>query len=282
MKRNSTREHKGFTLIELLVVIAIIALLMSILMPALNRAREQGRRAGCLSNLKNLTLAWIMYADQNDDKLVNGNSGEPSAGYASEATSGPYWVKLDYDRNMTTVAKQQAIMNGALWPYTRTLKVYKCATATRQAAVVTNSISGPVRSYSIADSMNCKGWESQMNSKVTTIKLRMKIKEPAGRMVFMDDGGTCPSAMGGWTVWATKFSWWDPPPVRHGDGTQFSFADGHGEYHKWEDERTIEFGKRVPVVANNGEMQPDNPDMVWSSLVVWGREATTIRVTGQF
>ncbi len=108
----------GFTLIELLVVIAVIAILMAILMPALNRAREQGRRAGCLSNLKNLTLAWIMYADDNDDKLVNGASGE----YGTEATNGPYWVKLDYDRNMTEVAKKQAIMDGALYPYAKTLK----------------------------------------------------------------------------------------------------------------------------------------------------------------
>jgi prepilin-type N-terminal cleavage/methylation domain-containing protein/prepilin-type processing-associated H-X9-DG protein len=267
------RRPMGFTLIELLVVIAVIAILMAILMPALNRAREQGRRAGCLSNLKNLTLAWIMYADDNEDKLVNGSSGE----YGTEATNGPYWVKLDYDRNMTTVAKKQAIMDGALYPYTKTLNVYKCATVINQAAVATNSISPPVRSYSIADSMNCKGWESQMNAKVKAIKKRMLIKDPANRMVFFDDGGTCPSAMGGWTVWATKFSWWDPPPVRHGDGTQLSYADGHGEYHKWQDPRTLEFGKRIPVVANNGEIQDGNPDLVWSSLVVWGQEATTIR-----
>ena len=63
--------------------------------------------------------------------------------------------------------------------------------------------------------------------------------------------------------------------MRHGDGTQFSFADGHGEYHKWEDPRTLEFGKYGSLLqANTGEIQQDNPDMVWSSLVVWGQEAT--------
>jgi prepilin-type N-terminal cleavage/methylation domain-containing protein len=68
-------KKRAFTLIELLVVIAIIALLMSILMPALRAAREQGARAACLSNLKQLTMAWIMYADDNGDKIVGSNVG---------------------------------------------------------------------------------------------------------------------------------------------------------------------------------------------------------------
>ena len=58
-------KSRGFTLIELLVVIAIIAILMAILIPALNRAREQGKRAACLSNVKQLGLAWVLYADDN-------------------------------------------------------------------------------------------------------------------------------------------------------------------------------------------------------------------------
>jgi prepilin-type N-terminal cleavage/methylation domain-containing protein len=70
--------HKqiGFTLIELLVVIAIIALLMAILIPTLNRAREQGKRATCLHNLKGLVLAWIMYTDDNDGRLIQGQAGD--------------------------------------------------------------------------------------------------------------------------------------------------------------------------------------------------------------
>ncbi|MHC4887889.1 MAG: type II secretion system protein, partial [Planctomycetota bacterium] len=67
-------RQRGFTLVELLVVVAIIAILMAILMPALNRAREQGKRAACLNNCKQLALAWSIYADENDDKIVNGNT----------------------------------------------------------------------------------------------------------------------------------------------------------------------------------------------------------------
>lgn len=269
-QQSSITNSRGFTLIELLVVIAVIAVLMAILMPALNRAREQGQRSACLGNLKNLTLAWIMYADDNDDKIVNGDSGE----YGMESTNGPYWVRRDYETSMTEYNKTQAIMNGALYSYAKTVKVYKCPNVTRKAADYYGQISPPVRTYAIADSMNCKGW-SQMST--TPLKRRLQIKNSANRMVFVDDGGTAPSAMGGWTVYNNQWQWWDPPPVRHGEGTMFSFADGHSEYHKWEDKRTLTFGKYVPPRANVGEMQPDNPDLVWSSLVVWGNEDTKIR-----
>lgn len=57
------RVRQAFTLIELLVVIAVIAVLMAILMPALQRAREQGKRAVCLSNVKQFGLSWVLYAD---------------------------------------------------------------------------------------------------------------------------------------------------------------------------------------------------------------------------
>jgi len=60
----------GFTLIELLVVIAIIAVLMAILMPTLQQAREQGKRVACMNNLRQLILAWNLYADDNDGKIV--------------------------------------------------------------------------------------------------------------------------------------------------------------------------------------------------------------------
>ena len=281
MNKNETTENRkqGFTLIELLVVISVIAVLMAILMPALSRAKEQGKRAACLSNLKNLSLAWIMYADENDDKLVCGDSGEYTSMYNSAST--PFnkshykeepWVQRDWSQGMTQQQKEQAIMDGALYPYTKTLKLYKCPTVERKVAMSYNHVSPPVRTYSISDAMNCRNWDD-MGAEM--LKKRTTIPDPANRIVFVDDGGTCPSALGGWTVYTNQWTWWDPPPVRHGDGTTFSFADGHSEYHKWEDQRTIEFGKRLPPSAFS-ENQAGNPDLRWSSLVVWGKQATKL------
>jgi len=256
------RMSKAFTLIELLVVIAIIAVLLAILMPALSRVKEQGKRATCLSNLRQLTLAWIMYADENEDKLVNGDTGE----YSIHQNETP-WVLADWRSGMTDRQKRDAILNGALWPYVKDLKMYRCPTVGK---IVRGGVQEEImRTYSVSDSMNCKDWPN-MNAKM--IKRRMDIDNPAYRIVFLDDGGTITSALGGWTVYVTDEKWWDPPPIRHGDGSTFSFADGHSDYHKWKDPRTIAFGKRIPPTAFS-ENQPGNEDLHWAAVAMWGKDA---------
>ena len=81
---------RAFTLIELLVVIAIIALLMAILMPSLHLAREQARGVHCAHNVRTLTLAWLIYKDDNDDKLVCAMpNGKPNEGYPIGWVQGP-------------------------------------------------------------------------------------------------------------------------------------------------------------------------------------------------
>jgi prepilin-type N-terminal cleavage/methylation domain-containing protein len=89
-KHSRLIRRSGFTLIELLVVIAIIALLVSILLPSLNKARELAKAAVCSSQLKGLNLAISLYAEENDDTLVNcvGTDG---------TTSNYFWEPLaDY------------------------------------------------------------------------------------------------------------------------------------------------------------------------------------------
>jgi len=264
------RDEDGFTLVELLVVIAVIALLMAVLLPALVRAREQGKRAVCLHHLQQLMIAWIMYADSNNDKIVRGDAGEYDS-YPEHAGEIP-WVKKDWDRPsdppMTIEEKKENIMKGALFRYTKDLRVYKCPTGQSEN----------LRMYSAVDSMNSTD-DSHLGgigagSKM--IKVRQEIRKTYERIVFYDDGGLGNSAMGGFTVRVYKNTnlssqvWWDEPPVRHGEGSTFSYVDGHIEYHKWRDKRTVELGRKIDLNKN----QPGNEDMRWFSIGVWGAPPT--------
>ncbi|MDH4238947.1 MAG: prepilin-type N-terminal cleavage/methylation domain-containing protein [Phycisphaerae bacterium] len=254
--------RKGFTLIELLVVIAIISLLMALLLPALERAREQGKRIVCLNNLRQLTLAWNAYSDDFDGRIVCGDTGEydnyTPYGHNYHLDEIP-WCMKDWAAGTTLEEKETAIREGALFPYSKVVKLHWCPTGEV----------GELRTYAVADSMNCKGWD---NDRVM-LKHRSEILRPHSRIIFLDDGGGGLSSMGGWTLYSVysagnnKWIWWDPPPIRHGDGTNFSFGDGHAEYWKWQDKRTLEWGKERLAFS---PAQIDNPDIRRTSIGVWG------------
>jgi prepilin-type N-terminal cleavage/methylation domain-containing protein/prepilin-type processing-associated H-X9-DG protein len=251
-----SRKQRAFTLIELLVVIAIIAILMAILMPALNRAKEQGKRAVCHGNLKQLTLAWIMYADENNDKLVNG-AGGIQRNYPP-VSENP-WVGEGWSNNWnndnvaatgkTDQQKLDAIHVGALWPVAKNEGCYKCPTGLRNEFVT----------YSIVDAMNglhrdqtyvartnyCTDVGARVGKTVLWCKKRTDIVSPtaAERMVFIDEGKMTPDSFA--VNYVGNGTWWDDPPTRHGDGTTVSFADGHATHLKWRSTETIEFGKKA-------------------------------------
>jgi prepilin-type N-terminal cleavage/methylation domain-containing protein/prepilin-type processing-associated H-X9-DG protein len=250
-------HRPAFTLIELLVVIAIIAVLMAILMPSLNRAREQGKRIACLNNLGQLMKGWILYADDNDDRIVAANPQDPQH---------RGWVQ--YSTNATTMeARMEGIRTGRLYRYCPEVKLYKCPTGVRGEAVT----------YAIVDAMNGNDHKTLADPVPQELMVyrRLQIKRPGERIVFLDEGHLSSNS---WTVWYTQERWWDQITTRHGDGTNFALADGHAEYWKWKDPRTIQVAEMDfdlwQSSGRNGPLSysPGNEDLhsvqrgVWTKL----------------
>jgi len=257
-----TQKCKGFTLIELLVVIAIIAILLAILMPALHRVREQGKRAVCLSHLRQLGLAWIMYADENNDVLVNGAIGYSNRNMSwGDHTGEVAWVDRIDTSNYE--AAEQAIKDGALYPYIKNVDMYKCPTGRR----------GEALTYSIMFSMNAVNHPPTQGVRGAHIKRRSEITNPAPafRLVFIDEGWMTPDAF---AVHYDQEQWWDDPPVRHGDGTTLSFADGHADHWKWKGTDTIKRAREVEV-GHQGNWTPQTDagfrDLYDMQRGCWGR-----------
>ncbi len=263
------RTSKAFTLIELLVVIAIIALLMAILIPTLHRAREQGKRMVCLNNCKQLALAWIMYADDNDDKLVNGATGYSDRNESwGNHTDELAWIDGFHDLPEDIELAMEDIRRGALWRYVSNEKIYRCPTARPE----------DVFTYSIMFSMNAVNHPPTQGVKGAHVKLRTEIKNPAMRLVFIDEGHMTPDA---YAVWYDRETWFDSPPSRHGDGASVSFADGHSEHWKWDGLDTIQHARDYERQAPDTSWQPDSEagfqDLYRMQKGCWGKLGYTPR-----
>jgi prepilin-type N-terminal cleavage/methylation domain-containing protein/prepilin-type processing-associated H-X9-DG protein len=226
---DSRREYQsgwGFTLIELLVVIAIIAILAALLLPALNKAKAKGQGISCLNNLRQLQLAWFMYASDFDERLVfNGDNapGEP-LGWAKDATN----VNL--------------LKQGLLWDYTKSLPTYKCP-ADRSTAIEADGRQYPrVRSVSMNGNMNGNSWYTALiDSTYFTYRKYPEIirPPPAQAFVFLDEH---PDDIddGYFLVNLTVHACWGNMPANYHNGAcGFSFADGHAEIRKWQDPYTL-------------------------------------------
>ena len=296
--RPDPRCVRGFTLIELLVVIAIIAILAAILLPVLAQARKRAQAVQCMNNVHQLSLSWLMYANDNQDNLVpnRGLNGATGVTY-----SGDPRIQLDLQPgganadwcpdNMQNSGDTKAgnypggsiqswwIMTGLLYPYINNIAIYKCPADLTTVPRGATAFNAPaLRTYSMNDwvqPMDKPGYVSApWNGGPTTgyyiyTKLpNMAHPGPSKIFVFIEE---CPYSIddGFFAVNPSETtSWVNSPAVLHGRSSQLAYADGHAEPRRWSDESMINERPSTPTGNTDGwPADPNSGDLAWLNSV---------------
>ncbi|HTD68794.1 MAG TPA: prepilin-type N-terminal cleavage/methylation domain-containing protein [Candidatus Limnocylindria bacterium] len=216
--------RRGFTLVEVLVVIAVIAVLIALLLPSLASSKAQAQRIACVNNIRQLTLAWQIYADEHDDFLVNNHGIQETLSRRENWVNNMQdWLTSDGNTNL------DQLRSGKLSPYLGdATAVFKCPS---DKSIAEN---GPrIRSVSMNSLVGDPGeLTNKFNPQFVQFFRLADMPNPANIYVFLDEHPDTINDGFFMNRWE-DYVWGNLPGSYHNGGANLSFADGHIENHRW-------------------------------------------------
>ncbi len=226
------RGRPNLTKRDIAALVLCGVLLISSLGAVGQTGRNRAKEFVCLANVRQLSLAWLAYTQDNDGRLVEAMVMNSIYTWAHPVPSGGVGADEEID---------QAIKTGAFYPYVGEVRVYRCPADPRMK----DPRRAAYRSYSIANGANGeKSWPDGGNDH-TPAQRYDQIENPSRKYVFLEDADPRGSNVGSWQMHFLPLSWIDPLAMWHGERTTFGFADGHSESHKWANRSTIDWCYRA-------------------------------------
>jgi prepilin-type N-terminal cleavage/methylation domain-containing protein/prepilin-type processing-associated H-X9-DG protein len=268
-KKNPWLLGAGFTLIELLVVISIVAILASLLLPSLAKAKEHGRKVVCINNFRQLHFAWQLYTDDAEGVLPWNSMNVPTTAVPN-VPGCVNWVggilnpsnEPGDQRDNTNVVLLLNVAGG-IGQYLKETKVFKCP-SDRSVAMIGGIAHHRVRSVAMNQYMSgeWKNGGDDINSAYGNIAALAAFPPIESGFLFMDTHEDSISDGRFDVVRPTSLvdAWNHFPTSRHSGAATVSLTDGHVVCHRWKDSRTVNplTGKWLFSV-----LEPDNHDVQW-------------------